>query len=83
MPEVDTCKKEGCKSSDSGGKGYCRRHYAAWRRGELAKPRRKSCKQDGCRKPMIDRGRCAEHLARDFPGKSSPTQGSNEAPPVS
>ena len=66
-----SCRKDGCKGTPGAGKGYCRRHYLAWRRGELAKPRTKTCRQDGCRKPMVDRGRCAEHFARDFPGKKT------------
>jgi hypothetical protein len=64
-----TCKQEKCERADDGGKGYCTRHYNAWRRGKLAKPRYKTCRVEGCRKPVARRGRCEEHFARDYPGK--------------
>ena len=70
MPKTETgCKFEGCGQPAGGGKGYCRRHYAAWKRGKLPKARFKTCRVEGCHKRMADRGRCQEHLARDFPGK--------------
>jgi hypothetical protein len=65
------CKAEGCKKPVDGGKGYCTRHYRAWRRGGLPKPRYKTCRAEGCRKPIAGRGRCAEHFARDYPGKQA------------
>jgi hypothetical protein len=65
----NSCKFEGCKQSADGGKGYCRRHHASWKRGELPKARYKICRVEGCRKRMIFRGRCEEHVARDYPGK--------------
>jgi hypothetical protein len=64
-----TCKREGCKRTADGGKGYCRRDYAAWRRGKLPKARYKTCHAEGCRKRVLSRGRCEEHFARDYPGK--------------
>ena len=64
-----SCKHEGCSKQATGGKGYCARHYAAWKRGQLPKARYKTCQIEGCRKKMVDRGRCEEHYARDFPGK--------------
>ena len=66
-----TCKNDGCKTPADGGKGYCSRHYRAWRRGKLAKPRYKTCRTEGCRKPMVERGRCAEHYARDYAKKGA------------
>jgi len=63
------CKHEGCGKSANGGKGYCGRHYAAWKRGQLPKARYKTCRVEGCRKRVAGRGRCEEHHARDFPGK--------------
>jgi hypothetical protein len=63
------CKHEGCSKQADGGKGYCRRHYALWKRGSLPKARYKTCRIEGCRKRMVRRGRCEEHFARDFPGK--------------
>ena len=72
MPDSKaSCRKEGCSQVAGGGKGYCARHYAQWKRGELPKARFKSCRAEGCHKRATDRGRCAEHLARDYPGKRS------------
>ena len=64
-----TCKAEACSKTADGGKGYCRRHYAAWKRGGLPKARYKTCRAEGCKKRATGRGRCAEHFARDYPGK--------------
>jgi len=81
MPSTGkTCKREGCNRPADGGKGYCRRDYAAWKRGGLPKARYKSCRAEGCRKRVVGRGRCEEHFARDYPGKRPP-QGA-EAPPA-
>ena len=67
-----TCRHEGCGKPVDGGKGYCRRHYAAWKRGALAKARYKTCRAEGCRKRVVARGRCEEHFTRDYPGKRAP-----------
>ena len=64
-----SCRGEGCKQPATGGRGYCRRHYTAWKRGALPKARYKTCRVEGCAKRMVDRGRCTEHFARDYPGK--------------
>jgi hypothetical protein len=64
-----TCKHETCSKPATGGKGYCERHYAAWKRGQLPKARYKTCRIEGCHRKIAGRGRCEEHLARDFPGK--------------
>ena len=73
MPNHSTpCKQGGCTRPADGGKGYCRRHYAGWKRGALPKGRYKTCRVEGCRKRMIARGRCEEHFARDHPGKGAP-----------
>ena len=43
-------------------KGYCRKHYLGWRRGDLGKKHRyNTCSKEGCRKPATLAGRCAEH----------------------
>ena len=68
------CKHEGCPHPANSGKGYCRRHHAAWKRGGMPKARYKTCRAEGCRKRMIARGRCEEHFARDYPGKSAPAE---------
>ena len=74
------CKHQGFKNPSDGGKGYCIRHYAAWKRGELPKARYKTCRVEGCRKPTASRGRCAEHFARDYPGKQAAVGGEGPAP---
>ena len=75
MPNPSTgCRQAGCKRPADGGKGYCTRHYAAWKRGELPKRRYKTCRAEGCRKPIVARGRCEEHFARDYPGKRAPAE---------
>jgi hypothetical protein len=55
------CCVEKCKQPVRA-KGYCRKHYAAWRRGKLGKKQRyKTCSKEGCRKPAVIHGVCAEH----------------------
>jgi len=78
MPESTPCKHSGCGRTADGGKGYCKRHYALWKRGGLPKSRYKTCRVEGCRKPIVTRGRCDEHAARDYPGKR-PTQAETPA----
>ena len=73
MPKRSTsCKHEGCTQPADGGKGYCGRHYARWRRGALPKGRYKTCRVESCRMRVVARGRCEEHFARDYPGKRVP-----------
>jgi hypothetical protein len=76
MPSL-TCKHPECREPATGGKAYCKRHFAAWKRGKLPKSRFKTCRVEGCRKPVRARGRCEEHFARDYPGKRAAV----EAPP--
>jgi hypothetical protein len=72
MPNASVpCRHEGCAQKATGGKGYCARHYAAWKRGKMAKPRYDSCGAEGCHKRVHHRGRCEEHFARDYPGKKA------------
>lgn len=76
------CRLEGCTQSATGGKGYCRRHYASWRRGNLPKARYRTCRAEACHKRVVARGRCAEHLTRDYPGRpgaaaDAPTAGTS------
>jgi len=75
------CKHEGCARPGNGGKGYCGRHYAAWKRGELPKARYKTCRAEGCHKRVTGRGRCEEHFARDYPGKRTAAP-AEAAPPA-
>ena len=82
MPKpAQSCKHDGCSQSATGGKGYCARHYAAWKRGGLPKARYNTCRVEGCRKRATGRGRCDEHFARDYPGKRAPESGETSASP--
>ena len=57
----EKCGVEKCKQPVRA-KGYCRKHYAAWRRGKLGKKQRYNiCSKEGCRKPAVAGGVCAEH----------------------
>jgi len=60
MANKGTCKAEGCEK-DVVGKGYCTRHYNAWRRGDMPKARYKTCRTQGCRKKQTAAGHCEEH----------------------
>jgi hypothetical protein len=59
--EGDRCQVAKCKQPVRA-KGYCRKHYLGWRRGDLGKKHRyKTCSKEGCRKPGTIAGRCEEH----------------------
>jgi hypothetical protein len=46
-------------------KGYCRKHFMAWRRGSLgAHHHYKICSKEACRKPRQFGGLCAEHAGK-------------------
>jgi len=82
MPKPSlSCKHEGCSVPATGGKGYCARHYAAWKRGGLPKARYNTCRVEACRKRVTARGRCEEHFARDYPGKRAPQPAEPNASP--
>jgi hypothetical protein len=76
MGTKGACKAEGC-GKDVQAKGYCRRHYSAWRKGKMPKPRYKICNAENCRKAQQRRGLCLEHYAKNF-GKK--TEGAADAP---
>jgi len=55
------CRVEGCKQAVRA-KGYCRKHYIAWRRGSVGDHHRyKICSKEACRKPRTKGGLCDEH----------------------
>jgi hypothetical protein len=57
----ETCNVEKCKQ-EVRAKGYCRKHYMAWRRGDLGDHHRyKVCSKEGCRKPRTKGSLCDEH----------------------
>ena len=52
-------------------RGYCRKHFISWRRGDLGKKHQyKICSKEGCRKPRVLGGLCGEHS-----GKGTPAEG--------
>ena len=55
------CRVEGCKQPVRA-KGYCRKHFMAWRRGAVGDHHRyKICSKEACRKPRTKGGLCDEH----------------------
>ncbi len=57
----ETCRHGNCKQPVRA-KGYCRKHFLAWRRGDLGtKHRYNTCSKEGCRKKAVAGGRCEEH----------------------
>jgi hypothetical protein len=66
------CRVEGCKQPVRA-KGYCRKHYMAWRRGEVGDHHRyKICSKEGCRKPRTKAGLCDEHAGVAAPADGAP-----------
>jgi hypothetical protein len=70
MADNATCKADKCEKEVKA-RGYCARHFAKWKRGEMPKPRYTVCNAENCRKPRARRGLCAEHFAKEYPGKKS------------
>ncbi len=60
MP-TGSCKHDKCEGP-AAGKGYCMRHYRAWKLGKLPKARYKICTAEGCRKPRDTGSKCTEHV---------------------
>ena len=70
MPKGN-CKSENC-AREVVGKGYCARHYKAWRQGKLPKGRYKICTAEGCRKPRAAVGsKCEEHAKKPASGEAA------------
>ena len=68
--EGPTCRADKCKQPVRA-KGYCRKHFIAWRRADVGKKHRyKICSKEGCRKPRFLGGLCEEHS-----GKAKPAEG--------
>jgi hypothetical protein len=69
------CRVEGCKQPVRA-KGYCRKHFIAWRRGDVGDHHRyKICTKEGCRKPRTKGGLCDEHA-----GVAAPADAAAAAP---
>ena len=72
------CRAEKCRQPVRA-KGYCRKHYIAWRRGEVGDHHRyKTCSKEGCRKPRTKGGLCDEHA-----GVAAPAAAEGAAPAAS
>jgi hypothetical protein len=79
MGSKGTCKAEGCQG-EVRAKGYCDRHYRAWRKRRLPKARYRGCNTQGCTKPTSRRGLCADHFQRSR-GKVKEAEAPVAAPP--
>ena len=78
MSTKGTCKAASC-AKDVRAKGYCDRHYRAWRKGTMGKPRHRSCNEKGCGKAPARRGLCAEHFAKSRAKSGAAAEGSGAA----
>ena len=57
-------------------KGYCRKHFLAWRRGKLGGHHQyKICSKEACRKPRAKGGLCAEHAGTEAAAAEAPAAG--------
>jgi hypothetical protein len=66
------CRVEGCKQPLRA-KGYCRKHFVAWRRGDVGDHHRyKICTKEGCRKPRTKGSLCDEHAGIAAPAAAAP-----------
>src|SRR3954470_5273361 len=65
------CRVEGCKQG-ARAKGYCRKHFIAWRRGSVGDHHRyKICTKEGCRKPRTKGSLCDEHAGVAAPAAAA------------
>lgn len=53
-------------------KGFCRKHFMAWRRGKLgAHHQYKICTKEACRKQRAHGSLCAEHAGKGAPAEAA------------
>src|SRR5262245_49989270 len=65
------CRVEKCRQPVRA-KGYCRKHYMAWRRGDVGDHHRyKTCSKEACRKPRTKGGLCDEHAGTAAPAAAA------------
>ena len=65
------CRVEGCKQPVRA-KGYCRKHFVAWRRGDVGDHHRyKICSKEACRKARTRGGLCDEHAGVAAPAAAA------------
>ena len=61
------CHAPKCKQAVRA-KGYCRKHFLAWRREKLGQHHHyKICSKEGCRKRREHGGLCPEHAGKGAP----------------
>src|SRR4051812_19877756 len=74
------CGVAGCKQPVRA-KGYCRKHFMAWRRGSVGDHHRyKICSKEACRKPRTKGGLCDEHAGVAAPAGAAPAASEGGAP---
>ena len=70
-PAGPPCRVEKCKQPVRA-KGYCRKHYVGWRRGDVGnKHRYKIRSKEGCRKHRFLGGLCEEHAGKGAPAAAT------------
>jgi hypothetical protein len=84
MANKGPCKADSCEK-EAVGKGYCKRHYRLWKRGEMPKARYNTCVAEGCHGKVVQSMRCAEHQkikpAEEAPAdEAAPVEAPAEAP---
>lgn len=62
MANKDTCKASDC-NHEVIARGYCRKHFRLWKRGEMPKARYKICTAEKCYKPRFRGSLCEQHYA--------------------
>jgi hypothetical protein len=73
------CRADKCRQPVRA-KGYCRKHYIAWRRGETGDHHRyKICSKEGCRKARAKGGLCDEHAGTAAPAAAPAAGGEGGA----
>lgn len=80
MANKGNCKAESCEK-EVAGKGYCKRHYRLWKRGEMPKARYNTCVAESCHKKVVASMRCEEHQ-KIKPSDAGAAAAGGEAPPA-
>src|SRR5262245_15635544 len=71
-PGGPPCRAPKCKQLVRA-KGYCRKHFIGWRRGDVGDHHRyKVCSKEGCRRPRTHGGLCDEHAGKGAKAEGAP-----------
>ena len=83
MANKGTCKADSC-DREVVGKGYCKRHFRLWKRGEMPKARYDTCVAEGCHRRVVKGMRCQEHQKVKPPAaeETSPASAPADAAPA-